>query len=241
VASSPPDVNYQTKKDVDHLDPLPRTIQTIFSDTLLKQTNQLNAFYESVDLSTERMRYDGKNSPISSNSILGSSSSSSSPPPPLVGSTTFGKSIFALCEEEKIRSNSSPITTTIVNYDTHLIDCSTSNRKINKSDTGYWCHQCKKKSKRVVHCSKNRFGFCSKKFCKKCIEKHYKVTFDDVDQKNWTCAFCSGNCLCASCRRKRGEEVPKRVMRKRKATKVNTTSSKKKQKTNHVNSTMISM
>jgi len=28
--------------------------------------------------------------------------------------------------------------------------------------------------------------------------------------------FCRGICLCACCRRKRGEEVPKRVMKKRK-------------------------
>jgi hypothetical protein len=79
-----------------------------------------------------------------------------------------------------------------------------------------WCHQCKKKNRNVVYCSKYHVGFCSKKYCKRCIEKHYNEDFDSIDQKTWICMFCRGICLCACCRRKRGEEVPKRVMKKRK-------------------------
>jgi len=79
-----------------------------------------------------------------------------------------------------------------------------------------WCHQCKKKNRNVVYCSKYESGFCSKKYCKKCIEKHYNEDFVTIDQKNWICMFCRDTCLCAFCRRKRGEKVPKRIMKKRK-------------------------
>jgi len=91
-----------------------------------------------------------------------------------------------------------------------------SDSKMSKS--GLWCHQCKKKNRNIVYCSKYCLGFCSKKYCKRCIEKHYNENFDSIDKKNWICMFCRGLCLCASCRRKRGEIVPKRIMKnKRKA------------------------
>jgi len=90
---------------------------------------------------------------------------------------------------------------------------------------GLWCHQCKKRSRNVVYCSTYDLGFCSKKYCKRCLEKHYNENFDAIDQKNWLCMFCRGICLCASCRRKRGEIVPKRVMKnKRKASAISNSS-----------------
>jgi len=82
-----------------------------------------------------------------------------------------------------------------------------------KSATGYWCHQCKKKIKSVVQCSKYQQGFCCKKYCKKCIRKHYKK--EVIVRNKWECFYCRGICLCASCRRKRGEVVPKRIMKRK--------------------------
>jgi len=92
------------------------------------------------------------------------------------------------------------------------------NETKSSSKAGLWCHQCKKKNRNIIYCSKYNLGFCSKKYCKRCLEKHYNEVFDNIDKKNWICMFCRSVCLCASCRRKRGEVVPKRVMKnKRKA------------------------
>jgi len=55
-----------------------------------------------------------------------------------------------------------------------------------------------------------------KKYCKGCIERHYNESFSDIEQEKWICLFCRNLCVCAFCRRKRGEAVPKKILTKRK-------------------------
>jgi len=104
----------------------------------------------------------------------------------------------------------------IIKNDNHKVDPLPWIQQPIKAPKSYlWCHQCKKKNRNVVYCSKYLVGFCSKKYCKRCVEKHYNEDFESIDQKTWICMFCRGVCLCACCRRKRGEEVPKRIMKKK--------------------------
>jgi len=79
-----------------------------------------------------------------------------------------------------------------------------------------WCHQCKQKHNDILYCSKFYSGSCTKKYCKGCIERHYNESFCNIDKDKWICLFCRNLCVCAFCRRKRGEDVPKKVFKKRK-------------------------
>jgi len=64
-----------------------------------------------------------------------------------------------------------------------------------------WCHQCKQKHNEVFYCTQN----CSKKYCARCVARHYKEKVDEIDTSTWTCYFCRGACICAFCRRKRAK------------------------------------
>jgi hypothetical protein len=70
--------------------------------------------------------------------------------------------------------------------------------------TGYmWCHQCKQKHVQVIYCSKP----CSKKYCVRCVERHYRGKIEEIDQSDWICYYCQGICSCAFCRRRRAKET----------------------------------
>jgi hypothetical protein len=66
-----------------------------------------------------------------------------------------------------------------------------------------WCHQCKQKHVQVIYCSKP----CSKKYCVRCVERHYRGKIEDIDQSDWICYYCQGICSCAFCRRRRAKET----------------------------------
>jgi hypothetical protein len=80
-----------------------------------------------------------------------------------------------------------------------------------------WCHQCKQKHNDILYCSKFYNGSCTKKYCKGCIERHYNESFTNIDKDKWICLFCRNLCVCAFCRRKRGEDVPKKVFKRKKS------------------------
>jgi len=80
-----------------------------------------------------------------------------------------------------------------------------------------WCHQCKQKHSDILYCSKYYSGSCTKKYCKGCIERHYNESYNCIDKDKWICLFCRNLCVCAFCRRKRGEDVPKKVFKRKKS------------------------
>jgi len=82
-------------------------------------------------------------------------------------------------------------------------------KRKHKKHNFLWCHQCKQKHETIYYCSKYESGSCSKKYCKGCIERHYNESVANVG-KNWECMYCRNICICAFCRRKRGEEQPKK-------------------------------
>jgi len=86
----------------------------------------------------------------------------------------------------------------------------TQKKRKHKKHNFLWCHQCKQKHDTVYYCSKYESGSCSKKYCKGCIERHYNESVVDIDPKKWICMYCRNICICAFCRRKRGEESPKK-------------------------------
>eukprot|EP01124_Arcella_intermedia_P035413 TRINITY_DN9011_c0_g1_i1.p1 TRINITY_DN9011_c0_g1~~TRINITY_DN9011_c0_g1_i1.p1 ORF type:complete len:645 (-),score=169.47 TRINITY_DN9011_c0_g1_i1:118-2052(-) len=70
--------------------------------------------------------------------------------------------------------------------------------------SGYmWCHQCKQKHGEVIYCSRT----CSKKYCTRCVKRHYREKVDEIDQSQWICYYCQGVCSCAFCRRRRAKET----------------------------------
>jgi len=110
------------------------------------------------------------------------------------------------------------------------------NRSSKKKPLSQWCHQCKQKHNEIVYCSKFFSGSCTKKYCKGCIERHYSETYDNIHKDKWICLFCRNLCVCAFCRRKRGEDVPKKVTKRKKSDIVKEsppTSPKKKVKRAH--------
>jgi len=84
-----------------------------------------------------------------------------------------------------------------------------------------WCHQCKMKKNEVICCDnffkKNKQGRCNGKYCDNCMQRHYQTCIDDLrDLKEWACFKCTQKCVCASCKRERGDNVPVKKRRKRK-------------------------
>jgi len=84
-----------------------------------------------------------------------------------------------------------------------------------------WCHQCKMKKSEVICCDnffkKNKQGRCNGKYCDNCMQRHYQTCIDDLrDLKEWACFKCTEKCVCASCKRERGDNVPVKKRRKRK-------------------------
>jgi hypothetical protein len=65
-----------------------------------------------------------------------------------------------------------------------------------------WCHQCKQKHDYVLYCTRD----CSKKYCARCVQRHYQEQVEDLDASQWICYYCQGVCSCASCRRRRAKE-----------------------------------
>lgn len=76
-----------------------------------------------------------------------------------------------------------------------------------------WCHQCKTKySNEYKICSKST---CKKKYCNKCIKRHYK------DDNSNECYFCRNICVCAQCKRIRDPNmVDIQPLKKRKKNKL---------------------
>jgi len=101
----------------------------------------------------------------------------------------------------------------------HLIEKKAADRKKQKNNKkkplSQWCHQCKQKHNEIVYCSKFHDGSCTKKYCKGCIERHYHESYDNIQKDKWVCLFCRNLCVCAFCRRKRGEDVPKKVLKRK--------------------------
>lgn len=88
------------------------------------------------------------------------------------------------------------------------------NSTLNRVQSDLWCHQCKRKSEKVVFCDKlfeahpNKES-CNGKYCETCIRRHYNTTPEILGaEKEWICFKCQGACLCANCRRERGEDIP---------------------------------
>ena len=80
-----------------------------------------------------------------------------------------------------------------------------------------WCHQCKMKKTQLVCCDnffkKQKTDRCNGKYCESCVKRHYGTTIEELsEKKQWQCFKCQRNCLCANCKRERGEQV----MRKKK-------------------------
>jgi len=60
-----------------------------------------------------------------------------------------------------------------------------------------WCHQCKQRSERVIHCGQG----CNKKFCTRCLYRHYGEQETDIIPSTWLCPYCKKICCCAYCRK----------------------------------------
>lgn len=85
-----------------------------------------------------------------------------------------------------------------------------------------WCHQCKMKKPKIVCCDDffkdNKHDRCNGKYCESCVRRHYGTTVDELGQlPEWKCFRCSGTCLCANCKRDRGEDIPVKKRRRKKA------------------------
>jgi len=66
----------------------------------------------------------------------------------------------------------------------------------------FWCHQCKQKHYHVYHCAQG----CNKKYCGKCLQRHYNEKESDIDPESWVCVYCRDLCTCASCRKKKAKD-----------------------------------
>jgi len=64
-------------------------------------------------------------------------------------------------------------------------------------EEGEWCHQCKQKHVQVLCCT----AACTKKYCTRCLLRHYHTQLDTVDVARWICPYCTGACSCAQCRK----------------------------------------
>eukprot|EP01128_Nolandella_sp_AFSM9_P010347 TRINITY_DN712_c0_g4_i1.p1 TRINITY_DN712_c0_g4~~TRINITY_DN712_c0_g4_i1.p1 ORF type:complete len:555 (+),score=110.33 TRINITY_DN712_c0_g4_i1:188-1852(+) len=60
-----------------------------------------------------------------------------------------------------------------------------------------WCHQCKQKHDDVIICSRQ----CSKKYCSRCLLRHYDMNIDDIEPETWDCYYCLKSCKCAFCKK----------------------------------------
>jgi len=98
-------------------------------------------------------------------------------------STSQDSKLFKKKQNSKISINSSPEKNTDRSY--------------------LWCHQCKQKHDYVFYCTRN----CSKKYCTRCVQRHYHVQIEDINISHWVCYYCQGVCSCASCRRRRAKET----------------------------------
>lgn len=66
-----------------------------------------------------------------------------------------------------------------------------------------WCHQCKQRSNNVIHCGQG----CNKKFCSRCLLRHYGEQDKDINVETWQCPFCKKICCCAYCRRNKDKLI----------------------------------
>jgi len=73
--------------------------------------------------------------------------------------------------------------------------------KNSKQKLFQWCHQCKQKHDYVFHCSQD----CNKKYCAKCLHRHYNEKESEIDPDNWVCVYCRQLCCCAFCRKKKAK------------------------------------
>eukprot|EP01127_Copromyxa_protea_P024391 TRINITY_DN9582_c0_g1_i1.p1 TRINITY_DN9582_c0_g1~~TRINITY_DN9582_c0_g1_i1.p1 ORF type:complete len:581 (-),score=121.59 TRINITY_DN9582_c0_g1_i1:148-1671(-) len=64
-----------------------------------------------------------------------------------------------------------------------------------------WCHQCKQKHDHVFHCTQD----CNKKYCSKCLQRHYGEKDSEIDPSTWVCVYCRQLCCCALCRKKKAK------------------------------------
>lgn len=87
--------------------------------------------------------------------------------------------------------------------------------------TDIWCHQCKMKKSEVICCDnffkKNKQGRCNGKYCDSCMQRHYATSLEELrNLPEWTCFKCTQFCVCACCKRERGDNVPVKKRRRRK-------------------------
>lgn len=83
-----------------------------------------------------------------------------------------------------------------------------------KEDQRATCHQCKlaKPRHRMAYCTnqasespRRKPRPCSKKFCASCLWNRYMIRQSEcLKKKNWSCPFCTSDCNCSACLRKRG-------------------------------------
>eukprot|EP01127_Copromyxa_protea_P003257 TRINITY_DN1309_c0_g1_i1.p1 TRINITY_DN1309_c0_g1~~TRINITY_DN1309_c0_g1_i1.p1 ORF type:complete len:562 (+),score=78.35 TRINITY_DN1309_c0_g1_i1:50-1687(+) len=66
-----------------------------------------------------------------------------------------------------------------------------------------WCHQCKQKHFHVFHCVQG----CNKKYCGKCLQRHYDEKESEIDPETWVCVYCRDMCTCASCRKRKAKDT----------------------------------
>ncbi|EFA86756.1 hypothetical protein PPL_00561 [Heterostelium album PN500] len=92
-------------------------------------------------------------------------------------------------------------------------------RKKNGADAGRWCHQCKALKFEFIQCQASEAGRpkCNKRFCSTCLTKHYnkEVAVLKERAKPWVCPFCKNTCICAACKRRRGNSERKLSKNKR--------------------------
>ena len=63
----------------------------------------------------------------------------------------------------------------------------------------------------IYRCFKAKSQKCNRKFCDRCLEKHYNQDFQELKKlRNWVCYSCQMECVCAACKRERGLEVTRR-------------------------------
>lgn len=65
-----------------------------------------------------------------------------------------------------------------------------------------WCHQCKQKHDNIFRCCSQD---CTKKYCIKCLQRHYGEKETEIDPDNWACVYCRQLCCCACCRKKKAK------------------------------------
>jgi hypothetical protein len=62
--------------------------------------------------------------------------------------------------------------------------------------SGEWCHQCKQKRAHMLCCTDK----CPKKYCHRCLSRHYALDARTVEIATWRCPHCLHECTCAYCR-----------------------------------------